>query len=508
MLKTGLVALAQSETDTVASVPVEIGEFDLAVDLGHQIGSLRWWRGLLTLGSLLTAASWLAFTNPIKPLPETTTASIITAEQIEAYQPSVIGPLMSGARTGERVPMLPLARTIAEEPEPEIVQKEVPLARSGSLEAVLRRAGVSRQDARKVVEAVGPAAELRDPPRGATLQMTLGRRVSSKDPRPLEMLSFRPSFDRHVQVARVGSDFMAKTLDIKVVKAPARVEGEVGNGIYVSTRKLGVPSSIVSQYIKALSFGVDFAREVKASDRFSLVYEREVAETGEEKIGRLLYARLDRASTGKTKHKDVELIWFQPKGERGQFFHPDGSSIQKLLMRTPVDGARISSKFGVRHHPVLGYTRMHKGIDFAAPTGTPIMAAGSGTVVFAGRHGGYGNFVKIRHSGGYETAYAHMKGFKAGIRPGVKVAQGEVIGYVGTTGLSSGPHLHYEIYKNGQVINPAGTAIPTGTSLSGSELARFKAEVQRFRSLPKNQAAEQVLVAAGINPRKMVKQPG
>lgn len=481
-----------------------MGEFDLAVDLGHQIGSLRWWRGLVTLGGLLTAASWLAFTNPVQPLPSAATAPIVTAAQTEVYQPAIIGPLMSGAHTGERVPMLAIAKQIAAEPEPEIERKEVPLARNSSLETILRRAGVSRLDARKIVEAVGPAGELKDPPRGATLQLTLGRRISSKDPRPLEMLSFRPSFDQHVQVANVGGDFMVKAVPIKVISAPARVEGEVGGSLYVAARKLGVPASVINQYVKALSFSVDFAREVAASDRFSLVYEREVAETGEEKSGRLLYANLERSG----KRKDVELTWFEPKGERGQFFHPDGASIQKLLMRTPVDGARISSRFGTRRHPVLGYTRMHKGMDFAAPTGTPIMAAGSGTVVFAGRHGGYGNYIKIRHANGYETAYAHMKGFKSGIRRGVKVAQGEVIGYVGSTGLSSGPHLHYEIYKGGKAINPASSAIPTGSSLRGSELAQFKAEVQKFRALPKNQAAEQVLVAAGINPRKTTKQPG
>jgi len=504
LLKTGFVALAKSETDNVGSVPAEpLGEFELAVDLGHQIGSLKWWRGLATLGGLLAAASWLTFTNPIQPLPSAT-APIITATQVEAIQPAIIGPLMTGAQTGERVPMLPLAKAISAEVEPEIEQREIPLQRNSSLEAILRRAGVSRTEARQVAEALGPAAQIKDPPRGASAQLMLGRRVSSKDPRPLQLLSFRPSFDNHVQVARVGNDFMVKTLPIKVISAPARIEGEVGRSLYLSARQLGVPTTVINEYVKALSFSVDFAREVTASDRFSLVYEREVAETGEEKTGRLLYAHMERGG----KRKDVELIWFQPKGDRGQFFHPDGSSIQKLLMRTPVDGARISSNFGMRRHPVLGYGRMHKGTDFAAPSGTPIMAAGSGTVVFAGRHGGHGNYVKIRHAGGYETAYAHMKGFKSGIRPGVQVAQGQVIGYVGTTGLSTGPHLHYEVYKNGKAIDPKGTAIPTGSSLSGSELARFKAEVQKFRSLPKNQAAEQVLVAAGVAPRKMAKQPG
>ena len=504
MLKTGFVALAQSETDNAASAPAEaLGEFELAVDLGHQIGSLRWWRGLATLGSLLAAASWLAVTNPIQPLP-TASAPIVTAAQVEAIQPAVIGPLMTGAQTGERVPMLPLAKAISAEAEPEIEQKEVPLLRNSNMETILRRAGVSRAEARQIAEALGPAAQVTDPPRGASVQLMLGRRVSSKDPRPLQMLSFRPTFDNHVQVARVGSDFMVKTMPIKVISAPARVEGEVGRSLYVAARQLGVPASIINQYVKALSYSVDFAREVAASDRFSLVYERDVAETGDVKTGRLLYAQLERSG----KRSDLELTWFEAKGERGRFYHADGSSIEKLLMRTPVDGARVSSNFGRRRHPILGYGRMHKGIDFAAPSGTPIMAAGSGTVVFAGRHGGHGNYIKIRHSGGYETAYAHMKGFKSGIRRGSKVSQGQIIGYVGSTGLSTGPHLHYEVYKNGKAIDPKGSAIPTGSSLRGTELARFKAQVEKFRNLPHNQMPEQVLVAAGINPRKATKQPG
>jgi len=504
LLKTGFVALAKSETETAAAAPSEaLGEIELAVDLGHQIGSLRWWRGLATLGGLLTAASWLVLTNPIQSLPGST-SPILTSVQSEAIQPAVIGPLMTGAQTGERVPMLPLAKAIADEAEPEIEQKEVPLLRNASLETILRRAGVSRAEARKIADALGANAQIKDPPRGASVQLTLGRRVSSKDPRPLEMLSFRPTFDNHVQVARVGNDFMVKTMPIKVVSAPARVEGEVGGSLYVSARKLGVPAKVINQYVKALSYSVDFTREVAASDHFSLVYERDVAETGDVKTGRLLYANLQRGG----KRSDLELVWFEPKNGRGQFYHADGSSIEKLLMRTPVDGARISSRFGMRHHPVLGYGRMHKGMDFAAPSGTPIMASGSGTVVFAGRHGGHGNYIKIRHSGGYETAYAHMKGFKSGIRRGVKVAQGQVIGYVGTTGLSTGPHLHYEVYKNGKVINPASMELPTGSSLRGTELVRFKEQVKKFRSLPRNQVPEQVLVAAGINPRKATKQPG
>lgn len=502
MLKTGLVALAQSETNNIAAIPLDsLGEFELAVDLGHRIGSARWWRGLLTLGGLLTAASWLVATNPIQPLPSVS-SRVITAEQVAAHQPSVIGPLMAGARTGERVPMLPTAKPLADEPEPEVVEKEIPIYGSGSIEAVLRRAGVSRSEARELSQVLGPLAQIKDPPRGTKLRMTLGRRVSSKEPRPLEMLSFRPNFSSHVQVARMGSEFLVKTVPIKVVNAPARAEGTVGSSLYVSARKLGVPSSIVSQYIKALTYRIDFAREVDSDDHFSLVYEREVAETGEVKTGRLLFARLERE-----KGKDVELIWFEPTtGEKPQFFNPDGSSIQKLLMKTPVDGARMTSGFGWRTHPVLGFSRLHKGIDFAAPTGTPVMASGSGTVVFAGRHGGYGNYIKIRHQGGFETAYAHLNGFKSGVRPGTKVSQGQVIGYVGSTGISTGPHLHYEIYKGGKAVNPVGTALPTGFSLRGRDLAAFKARVAHFRALPRNQAPEQALAAAGVQKRKLAKQ--
>jgi len=149
--------------------------------------------------------------------------------------------------------------------------------------------------------------------------------------------------------------------------------------------------------------------------------------------------------------------------------------MKKFLMKTPIDGARISSSFGNRRHPILGYTRLHSGTDFAAPTGTPIYAAGNGTVEMAGRNGGYGNYVRIRHANGYKTAYAHMSRIGRGVRQGTRVRQGEIIGYVGSTGRSTGPHLHYEVIRNGNKVNPQTIRVPTGRSLSGRELAAFQA---------------------------------
>jgi murein DD-endopeptidase MepM/ murein hydrolase activator NlpD len=179
------------------------------------------------------------------------------------------------------------------------------------------------------------------------------------------------------------------------------------------------------------------------------------------------------------------------KGDDGhtEYFDEEGRSAQKALMRTPIDGARLSSGFGQRRHPILGYNKMHRGVDFAAPSGTPIYAAGNGTIVYAGRKGGYGNYIRIRHNGNYDTAYAHMTGFARGMRVGRRVNQGQVIGYVGTTGRSTGPHLHYEVLRQGQQVNPMRIRMPSGRTLAGAEMKRFQglraALDQRYALLPR-----------------------
>ena len=179
----------------------------------------------------------------------------------------------------------------------------------------------------------------------------------------------------------------------------------------------------------------------------------------------------------------LDAFRFEPQDGEIEYFDRTGRSLRKFLLRTPVDGARLSSTFGMRRHPILGYSLMHKGIDFAAPSGTPIYAAGGGRVVAAGRNGGYGNYIRVRHSGEYSTAYAHLSRFAKGVKAGQRVRQGQVIGYVGTTGRSTGPHLHYEVLRNDQQINPLEIKQPPATQLAGADLERFNEEVARIDRL-------------------------
>jgi murein DD-endopeptidase MepM/ murein hydrolase activator NlpD len=265
--------------------------------------------------------------------------------------------------------------------------------------------------------------------------------------------------------------------------------GDIDNSLNVATRDQNVPNDVTGKLIKLFSWDVDFQRDMRRGDRFETVFE-EVAlleaatgevKTGEVKTGEvrgdLLYAGLHLSG------KLHDAYRFTHEDGVSAYYDRTGRSLRKFLLRTPIDGARLSSGFGMRHHPVLGYNRMHKGTDFAAPSGTPIYAGGSGRIDVAGRNGGYGNYIRIRHSGEYSTAYAHLSQFAKGIKPGVKVRQGQVIGYVGTTGRSTGPHLHYEVLRHGQQINAMKVKQPSATKLAGAELEAFQREVARIDRL-------------------------
>jgi murein DD-endopeptidase MepM/ murein hydrolase activator NlpD len=204
------------------------------------------------------------------------------------------------------------------------------------------------------------------------------------------------------------------------------------------------------------------------------------------KSGKILFASLTLSG------KSIPVYYFERDGE-GEYFTPKGEAIRKSLLRTPVDGARITSGFGMRMHPLLGYSKMHKGIDFGAPTGTPIYAAGSGTIAEMGKKGAYGNYVRIRHSGEYQTAYAHMSKFAKGVSKGDKVKQGDVIGYVGTTGRSTGPHLHYEILVAGAQINPTKVKTVASNKLSGKQLTAFQAQMAKIDAERTEQAKQQLI---------------
>lgn len=258
------------------------------------------------------------------------------------------------------------------------------------------------------------------------------------------------------------------------------VRGEMdANSFYSSAVAAGVVDSLVSEFAAAFTFDFDFQREIRPGDIFEAAFEQQVDSRGDV-VGaeRLVYASLQ------TQTKSRALYLYQPPGDaKPSWFDGNGASVVRGLMRTPVEGARITSSFGPRMHPVLGYTRMHKGTDFAVPVGTAVYASGDGVVDFVGLHGGHGNFIRIRHKAGLETAYAHLSSYLPGIVVGAAVRQGQEIGLSGNTGLSSGPHLHYEVIVNGEQVDPMTFQTSNGRTLQGDALAAFRKERDRIDAL-------------------------
>ena len=243
--------------------------------------------------------------------------------------------------------------------------------------------------------------------------------------------------------------------------------------MYSSAVEAGIEPNIIVEFANIFGFEVDFQRDIRSGDKFEVYYERYVDEDGIiRNTGKIIYASMF------VNNKELSLYNFKFKNKEG-YYDEDGKSVIKTLMKTPINGARLSSSYGMRKHPILGYNKLHQGTDFAAPRGTPIMASGSGVILRAQKYKGYGNFVSIKHNSTYVTAYGHMSKYGRGIKKGVRVNQGQIIGYVGSTGMSTGPHLHYEVIKNGKRINSQRLKLPTGKVLNNK--ARNTFEVERIK---------------------------
>jgi murein DD-endopeptidase MepM/ murein hydrolase activator NlpD len=255
----------------------------------------------------------------------------------------------------------------------------------------------------------------------------------------------------------------------------ARARGVIHSSFYQAADDAGLTARVIMELMNLFSYDVDFQRDIKSGQQVEVLFEQ-LLDHNKKVIGQgdVKYATFQ---LGKEK---LEIYRFVHSDGTVGYYHPNGESIRTALLRTPVNGARISSGYGMRHHPVLGYSKMHKGIDFAAPTGTPVYAAGDGKIEKAGRLGGYGNYLRIKHNDTYATAYAHLHRFARGMRPGKRVKQGQVVAYVGTTGRSTGPHLHYEILKYGKQTNPTQVKFKQTKKLKGKELASFKAQQKDF----------------------------
>ncbi len=458
---------------------------ELSIDLGDRIGSRGWWLGMAACTSLCAAA--MALATLVAPLPQIARPGLTPAQR-EALRPIIIAPLARGGATGS-VPLPNTARVVplAEIPERPRLEVTARTSRSASFEATLRRAGVGREDIAAVMALVRPAANLGSMAPGTELDIVLGRRETKSVPRPLELLGFRAAFDLRLAVNRADGGLKLRRIPIAVDDTPLRVNGLVGNNLGRSLRSAGVPAELARDYIRTMGYALDMQRNVGKRDRFDIILERDRAETGEVRYGSLLYAAMERA--GK---EPVELARF---GKGGEFFRPNGESARKGLMRTPVDGARLTSGFGMRFHPLLSYSRMHQGVDFGARHGAPIYAAASGKVDYAAPHGGHGNFVRLRHNNELVTGYAHMSRFA--VKRGQSVTQGQVIGYVGSTGISTGPHLHYEVWLRSRPVNPMTLKFLGGSKLSGSDMNRFAAELNRLRGLASDGGAAPAAVARG-----------
>ena len=276
-----------------------------------------------------------------------------------------------------------------------------------------------------------------------------------------------------IEIRKNQNNFIVKENILQLYKKEVVIKNEIKNNLYSAAVEAGIEPNIIIEFARIYGFEVDFQRDIRKGDWFEILYERFEDDNNIVKdTGKIIYASMY------VNGNEINLYNFEYSKEIG-YYDIKGKSIVKSLMKTPINGARLSSSFGMRKHPILGYNRMHKGTDFAAASGTPIMASGSGTITRARWCGGGGNCVKIKHNSTYETIYAHMKNFARGIKEGKKVKQGQIIGYVGSTGMSTGPHLHYEVIVNGKKVNSQRLKLPSGKILKGD--ARKEFEVKRIK---------------------------
>ncbi|HEX4157363.1 MAG TPA: M23 family metallopeptidase [Rhizomicrobium sp.] len=382
--------------------------------------------------------------------------------------------------------------------QPGIDTRDVTLERGDTLPVALVSAGATPQDAEAAVIALAKVFSPRQIKAGQVLQLTFAptpppktvariiytpatqsaaqrdaaaQAADTQGPGRLLSVSFSPTIEHDVTITRGADDrFSGQDAYKKLEAHYHRVSAKIDSSLYLAAMQAGIPARVVVQLIHMFSYEVDFQRDIKPGDSFDLYYNYYYTPDGKPaKEGEIAYAAMHLL--GRT----VALYRYQPKDEdTPDYFDAHGQSAKSMLMKTPVDGARISSGFGMRFHPILGYSRMHKGVDFAVPTGTPVMAAGAGVIQTAHWENGYGNFVLLNHGSGYATAYAHLSRFGPGIHPGSHVRQGQVIAYSGETGMATGPHLHYEIRIDGQQVNPTTVKVARGRILFGNAMRDFE----------------------------------
>ncbi len=360
-----------------------------------------------------------------------------------------------------------------------LVRKAVVIGKGDTLSVALTLAGSGREDAEAAIVAFRKVHNPRRLQIGQTLSLSFEPERESDSALRLTEIALDVAPDHDVVVTR-GDDgtFLSRAVDRPLDRVLHRTVGVVETSLYDAALAAGVPIQAFMEMLHIFSYDVDFQRDIQPGDGFEILYESAYDLAGNfVEHGPLLYAALE---AGK---RAFQLYRYEPDEGPADYLDGRGESARKALMRTPINGARLSSGYGMRKHPILGYSRKHLGLDFAAPKGTPVLAAGDGTIERIGRVGNYGKYIRIRHNGAYNTAYAHLAGYAKGMKTGKRVRQGQVIGYVGSTGFSTGSHLHYEVIQNRKRINPMKLELPTGRKLKGQELAAFQEQMQKIRVL-------------------------
>lgn len=384
---------------------------------------------------------------------------------------------------------------------------ELEIEKGQTLAGLLQKAGVDGDEAYNAVKSISEFADPRKILPGQKVRVRLAPKPVTEDAATTEAAEGEGEFIltdlmmpldklKFVTLKKGDEGYKSQVHEKEVTQVARAGYTTIQSSLYGSAARSGIPSPVIAEVIRIYSWDIDFQRDIRKGDKIEVLYDAYETEDGSTvKYGNILYANLSIGG------RDVPLYRYEMENGRADYFGPDGQSIKKTLMKTPIDGGRITSGFGLRKHPILGYNKMHKGMDFGAPVGTPIYAAGDGTVEEAGRKGAYGNYVRIRHNGRIKTAYAHLHKFAKGVKPGSRVEQGQVIAYVGTTGRSTGPHLHYEVLVNNAQVNPNSVDLPTGEQLGGKELKKFKALVAKAKD--QFVTLSKTLKFASIVPEKM-----
>ena len=338
-----------------------------------------------------------------------------------------------------------------------------------TLEKVLKKYDVSKSEINKLISEI-IKKKLTNISSGSQVRL-----ITKEEEETKQIISLFYPIDAitSVEVKRNRDTFDVSKIVLKLNKKEKVLSNTIRNNLYSSMVEAGVEPNIIVEFANIFGFEVDFQRDIRKNDTFEIYYEQFVDDDNIiRKTGKIIYASMF------VNNKEISLYNFKDKNEKG-FYDVDGKSVIKTLMKTPINGARLSSSFGMRKHPILGFNKLHQGTDFAAARGTPIMASGNGVVEMAQKYKGYGNYILLKHNSTFKTAYAHLSKYGRSVRRGVRVTQGQIIGYVGSTGMSTGPHLHYEVIKNGKKINSQRLKLPTGKILNNE--ARNKFEVERIK---------------------------